>query len=199
MQADAEPGATERAQPSGGDAGDSSDLVCRRPVEDYGRVTLNGETLNRRTLGMLETAMALYAGPADLKRVAQGSYTDAVEGSFGTHAGGGAVDLSIRNPAAPAERLYDEVPALLRALRQAGFAAWYRDWDEVFPGSVPHIHAIAVGDAELSPAARRQLDGPAGYFRGFNGLPLDPPVADAWGGPLVCPWMAEPVVDRGRR
>ncbi len=173
----------------------SPDPVCRPPVEDYARVEVAGETLNRRTVTMLETAMEIYAGPADLKRVAQGSYTDAVEGSFGTHDGGGAVDLSIRNPAAPAERLFEEVPAMIQALRQAGFAAWYRDWNEVFPGSVPHIHAIAIGDAELSEAARLQLDGPAGYLRGFNGLPVDPPVADGHGGPVVCDWMESLALD----
>jgi hypothetical protein len=164
--------------------------VCRRPSDDYRRVQIQGETLNRRTEEMLETAMEIYTGPADLKRIAQGSYTDALEASFGTHAGGGAVDISIRNPAEPAQRLFDEVPAMIRALRQAGFAAWYRETDEVYPGSVPHIHAVAIGDAELSAAAQLQLTGPAGYFRGFNGLPVDPPVPDGAGGPVVCSWMA---------
>lgn len=176
--------------------------ICRRPGDDYGRVLIQGETLNRRTEQMLETAMEIYAGPADLKRVAQGSYSDALEASFGTHAGGGAVDISIRDPAKPAQRLFDEVPAMIRALRHAGFAAWFRDTDEVYPGSVPHIHAIAIGDMELSEAARLQLTGPAGYFRGFNGLPLDPPVPDTAGGPVVCPWMAgllglDPAADAG--
>lgn len=161
------------------------------PDDDAGRVTINGETITGRTRAMLEAAQARYGGPGDLLRVVQGSYTDAVAGSFGTHAGGGAVDLSIRDPRQPAVRLFGDVEAMVAALRQAGFAAWYRGPDAVFAGSVPHIHAIAVGDPELSPAAIDQLIGPAGYFRGFNGLPRDPPVADAHGGPVVCGWMVE--------
>lgn len=100
--------------------------ACQKPIEDYMRVELNGEPVDRRTEWMLEQAIAIYGGPADLKRIAQGSYTDELSASFGTHAGGGAVDISIRNPANPAERLFGEVTAMVRALRLAGFAAWYR-------------------------------------------------------------------------
>lgn len=164
---------------------------CRKPIEDYTRLVINGETVNRRTALMLDTAVELYGGPGDLRRVVQGSYTDALAASFGTHAGGGAVDISIRNPANPSERLFGEVEAMVRALRQAGFAAWYRESDEVYDGSVPHIHAIAIGDKELSPAAQEQLTGPHGYFRGMDGLPRDPPRPDRYGGPVICPWMLE--------
>jgi hypothetical protein len=55
---------------------------------------------------------------------------------------------------------------LIRAMRASGFAAWLRDYGEVYPESPVHIHAIAIGDAELSPAAVEQLTGPNGYFRG---------------------------------
>lgn len=165
--------------------------ACAPPPDDAARVTINGETITGRTRAMLEAAQALYDGPGDLLRIVQGSYTDDVAGSFGTHAGGGAVDLSIRDPRRPEVRLFGDVEAMVAALRQAGFAAWYRGPDEVFAGSVPHLHAIAVGDPELAPAAVDQLIGPAGYFRGFNGLPHDPPVADAHGGPVVCGWMVE--------
>ncbi|MCC7018541.1 MAG: hypothetical protein IT332_02220 [Ardenticatenales bacterium] len=176
-------------------------LACRKPVDDMTRVPFKGETLNARTLAMLETAQTIYGGPGDLLRVVQGSYTDAVAGSFGTHAGGGAVDISIRDPRQPASRLFDEVEAMVRALRLAGFAAWYRGPDSVFAGSVPHIHAIAIGDPGLSAAARRQVDGREGYMRGFDGLPTTegdgapspggaaPPGIDAHGGPVVCGWM----------
>ena len=140
---------------------------------------------------MLEVAAFLYGGPADLLRVAQGSFTDDLAESFGTHAGGGAVDISIRDPNNPSERHFDEVPSMVKALRVAGFAAWYRDWNEVYDGSVPHIHAIAIGDPELSEAARDQLTGPAGYFRGMNGLPLDPPVEDRSRELVMCEWMVD--------
>jgi hypothetical protein len=165
--------------------------VCRPPVGDYTRVTVNGQTVNRRTALMLETAAELYPGPGDVRRVVQGSYTDELAASFGTHAGGGVVDISIRNPIRPEERLFGEVEGMVLALRQAGFAAWYRAADEVYPGSAPHIHAVAVGDRELSPAAELQLTGPAGYFRGMNGFPDERAGPDRHGGPVVCPWMVE--------
>jgi hypothetical protein len=89
--------------------------------------------------------------------------------------------------------LYEDIPVLLQALRLAGFAAWLREVDELFPGSGIHIHAIAIGDREISDAARLQLDGPAGYFRGYSGLPPanGVPTADRFGGPILCRWMRE--------
>lgn len=165
--------------------------TCHKPVEDYTRVTVNGETVNRRTALMLDTAVALYGGPGDLRRVVQGSYTDELAASFGTHAGGGVVDISIRNPAQPSEYLFQEVEAMVQALRQAGFAAWYRAPGEVYEGSAPHIHAVAIGDQELFPAAQEQLTGSHGYFRGMDGLPRNPPQPDPHGGPVICSWMLE--------
>jgi len=160
-------------------------------VEDYRRVRVNGQLVNHRTALMLDTAAELYRGPADIRRVVQGSYTDELAASFGTHAGGGVVDISIRNPARPEERLFGEVEQMVQALRQAGFAAWFRPADDVYPGSAPHIHAVAVGDRELSKAAQEQLTGPAGYFRGMNGYPDERAGPDPHGGPLICPWMVE--------
>lgn len=163
---------------------------CRQPIDDYSRVVVNGETLNRRTLWMLEQARLLYGGPGDLLRVTQGSYTDAEAGSFGTHDGGGAVDISIRNPTNPSEMLWDEADAMVAALRVAGFAAWYRAPDDLGAGSPAHIHAIAIGDQELSAAAIDQLIGPWGYFRGMDGLPPPwGPNPDRHGGPIICDWM----------
>jgi hypothetical protein len=166
---------------------------CLRPPDDYSRVEINGETLNGRTFWMLGQAAALYDGPGDLMRVTQGSYSISESTSFDTHAGGGAVDISIRNPANPAEVLWDETDAMVRALRLAGFAAWYRAPGDLGPGSPAHIHAIAIGDRELSPAAVQQLTGPGGYFAGFDGLPPEygGPHPDPHGGPIVCPWMIE--------
>ena len=65
----------------------------------------------------------------------------------------------------------DDIDPLLHALRTAGFAAWLREYGELYDGSPIHIHAIAIGDAELSSAAQEQLTGEAGYFRGDSGLP----------------------------
>lgn len=167
-------------------------VACVRPIDDYSRVEIDGETINRRTEFMLDLAVSLYDGPGDLKRITQGSYTDAEASSFGTHAGGGAVDISIRDPADPSRILRDEVQAMVLALRRAGFAAWFRDTDDLYPGSPLHIHAIAVGDRELSEAAQEQLTGPHGYFRGMDGLPHpDGPQPDPHGGPVLCDWMLE--------
>ena len=162
-------------------------VSCQRPLDDYQRTNINGQILNRRTQMMLQTAQLLYGGPGNLLSVTQGSYNYGVTASFGTHDGGGAVDISIRHPNT-SEFLYDEVPRMVLTLRQAGFAAWYRSPDQ---GFVPHIHAIAIGDAELSDAANAQLTGEQGYFRGRNGLPDERAGSDPHGGPWVCDWMKE--------
>jgi hypothetical protein len=166
---------------------------CLKPPDDYTRVKVNGWTLNQRTLSMLAHAQALYGGEQDITHYAitQGSYTEAESASFGTHAGGGAVDLSVLRRGTYTI-LWDEIPSLLHALRVAGFAAWLREPDELYDGSPIHIHAIAIGDAELSPAAQEQLTGEAGYFRGYSGLPVkegESPTPDRYGGPILCGWM----------
>ena len=168
---------------------------CLRPPEDYTRIDVNGETLNQRTLAMLAHAQNLYGGEIDLTGYAltQGSYTSAVSASFGTHAGGGAVDLSVMRDGTYTV-LWDDIPSLLYALRAAGFAAWLREYGELHPDSPIHIHAIAIGDQELSPAALDQLTGPAGYFRGSNGLPVEQyggPTPDRYGPPVICQWMID--------
>lgn len=168
-------------------------LGCQKPLEDYTRVEVNGQILNQRTLAMLAHAQELYGGEQELTgyAITQGSYTAGVSASFGTHAGGGAVDLSILRRDTYTV-LWDDVDPLLRALRTAGFAAWLREPDELYAGSPIHIHAIAIGDQELSVAAEEQLTGAAGYFRGYSGLPFaadSVPTPDRYGGPIFCQWM----------
>lgn len=167
---------------------------CQRPPDDYARVQINGETISARMLWMLKLAQALYRGRGDPLRVVQGSYVDDLAESFGTHAGGGAVDISVRVKANSSKVMTDEEAGeLALALRQAGFAAWVRLPGDLDPPTPLHIHAIAVGDQELSEVARRQLDGPEGYFRGLNGVPPEHggPQIDRHGGPIVCEWMAD--------
>lgn len=163
---------------------------CQMPPDDYTLISLGQHVLNQRTLAMLTHAQTLYGGSHDFVRaITQGSYTPGLAASFGTHDGGGALDLSVRNLNDYFDLLTEELPAIIDALRRAGFAAWVREEDELYAGSPIHIHAIAIGDRDLSPAAREQLTGPAAYFRGYDGLPLDPPRPDRYGGPILCPWM----------
>lgn len=166
---------------------------CLEPPDDYTRVTIGSVVLNQRTIAMLEHAQELYGGPIELtgRHLTQGSYNvGAVALSFGTHDGGGAVDISVRNIPQDWSIRYDDIEPLVYALRVAGFAAWYRSESD---GMTPHIHAIAIGDEELSYAAGLQVDGRYGYFRGFNGLPQEDgiPIPDAHGGPVLCQWMLD--------
>jgi hypothetical protein len=170
---------------------------CLAPPEDYTRIQIGFATLNARTLAMLDQAQTLYSaggGIMTLRRaIMQGGYNPGgVAASFGTHDGGGALDLSVRSPE-DRRILTGEIEPLLRALRVAGFAAWLRDTDSLYPGSPIHIHAIAIGDDELSPAARGQIDGEFGYLRGYDGLPREDglPRPDTSGEMVICGWMVE--------
>ena len=116
------------------------------------RVEVQGHTLNVRTRRMLHMAEERLGFGLD---IIQGSYNNSVSASGGTHGGGGAIDVS-------AKRRPNEV---VRVLREVGFAAWHR-----LPSQGPwieHIHAVAIADPELSPAARQQV---CEYEAGRNGL-----------------------------
>jgi hypothetical protein len=181
------PSATPFVEPEG----------CWQPPDDYTRVTVSEVQLSVRTLAMLDHAQALYAAQGGVinfrQAITQGSYNAGeVAASFGTHDGGGAVDLSVRSQN-DWSVLTDEIEPMIRALRVAGFAAWLRDNDELYPGSAIHIHAIAIGDREMSDMARSQIDGTFGYLRGYNGIPQPDgvPIPDRYGGPVLCGWMLE--------
>ncbi len=168
---------------------------CQEPPGDYAHVWISGAELNARTLAMLDHAQALYqaqGGVLDFRYgITQGSYTGgALAASFGTHDGGGALDLSVLNPR-DGTVMWEQIEPMVLALRVAGFAAWLREVGDLYPDSPIHIHAIAIGDQELSEAARAQLTGTFGYLRGFDGLPRRDgiPVADRHGGPVLCGWM----------
>jgi len=169
---------------------------CLRPPDDYTREQVGYATLNRRTLFMLDNATRIYrdlGGELNFRQlITQGSYNaGGVAASFGTHDGGGAVDISVRSPL-DWSVMDDEIPYMIESLRIAGFAAWVRFPDELYAGSPIHIHAIAVGDAELSPIARQQIDGERGYLRGYNGLPAEyypAPELDPHGDLVMCEWM----------
>ena len=168
---------------------------CLKPSDDYTGVQVNGWTINQRTIAMLAHAQKLYGGELEITgyAITQGSYHDNGEASFGTHLGGGAVDLSVLRRGTYTV-LWADIEPLLHALRVTGFAAWLREYGELYPDSPIHIHAIAIGDRELSVAAIEQLTGEAGYFRGFNGLPIRAggnPAPDRYAGPILCQWMID--------
>jgi hypothetical protein len=167
---------------------------CQKPPDDYARVAVNGWILDQRTYAMLKHAAQLYGGEIEItgSAITQGSYHDNGAASFGTHLGGGAVDLSVMRKGT-FTILHDQIEPLIHALRVAGFAAWLRDFNELYPGSPIHIHAIAIGDRELSDPARKQLVGPFGYFRGFTGVPIPSgvPAPDRHDDPILCQWMRD--------
>ncbi|MFC0624275.1 hypothetical protein [Kribbella deserti] len=121
------------------------------------RTTWRGKRLNQRTVAMIKAAERLTKFELDLM---QGSYNrGGVSASAGTHDGGGAIDVRAAG-LTPKQRR-----DVVLALRKVGFAAWLRtpaqgDWPW-------HIHAIAVGDKDLSRGAAQQV---REYRRGLNGL-----------------------------
>ncbi|MDZ4670003.1 MAG: hypothetical protein SH821_03945 [Phototrophicales bacterium] len=169
---------------------------CLRPPDDYTQVNWDYITLNQRTLFMLDNAQRIYrewGGIVNFRTaLVQGSYNaGVVAASFGTHDGGGAADISVRSPI-DFSLLTAEMPYMIEALRIAGFAAWVRRTGELYDNSPIHIHAIAVGDTDLSEAARAQIDSERGYLYGYNGLPESYgtlPISDSHGGPIICAWM----------
>jgi hypothetical protein len=168
---------------------------CLAPPDDYTRVDLGYAEVNARTLFMLDHADQIFVADGSWTNfraaITQGSYSDAVDASFGTHNGGGAVDISVRSTVDWSVR--EDVDEMVYALRVAGFAAWFREEGLFYADSPVHIHAIAVGDQELSDAARAQIDGEGGYMRGLDGLIAEygGPRPDVDGGPVVCRWMVE--------
>jgi hypothetical protein len=82
--------------------------------------------------------------------LAQGSYNaGGVSASAGTHDGGGVVDVRV------SDLTVNEREIVLRALKNAGFAAWYRKPVVNLWG--PHIHAVLRGDKELAGGAAAQV------------------------------------------
>jgi len=161
---------------------------CQNPVGDLTPVTINGVTLSKRTHTMLQTAARLYGGTIPITDLAI-LQLNPPEDNLDPH-GSGIVDLSPIRPRG-LDVMYEDMQLLIASLRTAGFAAWLRPADAIYPGSPAHIHAVAIGDPELSDAAREQLSGEYGYFRGYSGLPpvAGTPPVDPHGGPVVCGWM----------
>lgn len=121
----------------------------------YDRITWRGVTLDRRTAAALEWAEK--DGGITIW-VSQGSYRPATSYSGTTHTGGGAVDircamLTTRNR-----------KRLVRALKRAGFAAWYRPATATWGA---HIHAILRKHKNASNSAKWQVEQ---YDKRLSGL-----------------------------
>ena len=126
-----------------------------RKIDVGGHVSYSGVTLNARTRAMLVAADAKVSWSLDATK---GSFVGCDGNSACTHAVGGAVDVVIPWSGT---RHWQTV----RALRQVGFAAWYRP---TIPGVwTRHIHAIAIGDTDTHIQAADQV---GDYYLGRSGL-----------------------------
>jgi hypothetical protein len=128
------------------------------PAGPYTRTSRwDGQTLNLRTIEMLIAAERACGFPLV---ITQGSYNaGGTAASAGTHDGGGALDVRAINLSS------SQRDKVVLELRRVGFAAWLRTPSQ---GDWPyHIHAIAVGDQEMSAAAAQQV---IDYRNGLNGL-----------------------------
>jgi len=141
-------------------------FAVTRVVRPGDRRAWSGVTLNVRTIRMLKAAGRLVGGRRCRLDATKGSYTGPDSSSQATHAGGGAVDLSIRT------RCGRSIKRVVRKLRTVGFAAWFRNWS-----GNQHIHAIAISDPDISTEiafpgwfdAREQVVGWAQGKSGLNG------------------------------
>ena len=122
-----------------------------------------GVLLDPRTIAQVIEAERL-AGKLTLT---QGSCNrGGVAASGGTHDGEGAVDVSVRGLTSK------QVRRRVRALRRVGLWAWFRP---ALPGVWgPHIHAVSVGNKDLSPLARTQILDARRGRNGLRGHALDP-------------------------
>ena len=127
------------------------------------RVLFDGRTVTVRTRDALLYAQRIWRERGrHHKRIclAQGSFSNSVGASAGTHAGDAVVDIRTTGVGLTAS----ETTSLLKALRDTGFAAWIRDHRDGMP---PHIHACLIADPEMAPAAKAQC---VEYDKGLNGL-----------------------------
>lgn len=141
----------------------------------YERIWVQGKQTDRRSQSALKWAEKGYIAKAPKKRgpwsITQGGYNGGgVAASAGTHDGGGSYDLSVNG-------LSDkQIKGMVKWLRKAGFAAWYRNWT-----GNRHVHAILLGHKTASPGAKQQM---TAYLNHRDGL-----AGNAWDGT----WRPNPV------
>lgn len=144
-----------------------------------GQVTWRGAKFDEQTRDML-VELDKLVGPNVQIRPTQGSYSTAVGASAGTHAGGGAVDLSV------AKLNAFQVQLVVFLARRVGFAAWHRTPSE--GPWVAHIHMINKTARDAAPAAKRQV---SAYRAGKNGLASGKPDKHtSLGAPITATWAS---------
>lgn len=139
----------------------------KRKILVGSRTTYSGDPVNQRTRNMLARADGKVGWRI---RVTQGSYQGCSSNSACTHAGGGAVDVSVNWTGSAWNLTSTERTRAWRtvkAMRQVGFAAWLRVPSQCSCNWAYHIHAVAVGDTDAHRQAANQV---ADYHAGRNGL-----------------------------
>lgn len=127
--------------------------------DPYGLTTYGGKTVDNLTAAALDAAARDFGKPLS---IAQGSHSHEVAASGSTHDGGGVIDIVV-GP--------DEWDAAVESLRKIGFAAWHRTSDQ---GPWPeHIHAVLIGNEQLSPSAQQQVQSYLNNDNGLTGNALD--------------------------
>jgi hypothetical protein len=126
-------------------------LGAGEPEHAYSRKQFGEHVINVRTLKMLQAVQKTVQGRLKVKLL-RGSYEN--KGAH-PHQAGGVIDVSVRGMSSA------DIDHLIVAMREAGFAAWLRNRE-----GRPHIHAVAIGDRELSASAAWQV---RAYFHGRDG------------------------------
>lgn len=141
----------------GSSSGGGSETFGTHGDDPYGLTKIDGKTVDNITAAALAAASKEFGGGL---HIMQGSHNaGGVAASGGTHDGGGVVDI------APANGDWE---GALTALRKIGFAAWIRNMPGYGQaGSGAHIHAVLIGDKQLSPEAAQQVQS---YFNNDDGL-----------------------------
>ncbi len=120
------------------------------------QVWYRDKKMNQRTKAMLLGAEKILGYQLS---ISQGGYNPGgVDDSAGTHDGGGALDIRVF------DWTMDKVWRTVKALRQVGFAAWYRHPPQL---KYKHIHVMAIGDYDVSTNANYQI---GDYLVGKDGL-----------------------------
>ncbi len=124
------------------------------------------DVVNARTRAMFVEARRLLSARGQAKAatmiITQGGYCGAgcASTSYGTHDGGGIIDVRITDYYPANQAVIDQ---RLTALRDVGFAAWQRS---------NHIHAVALGDYQMAWTVHGDTTPPPdvldqGYPRGY--------------------------------